>query len=228
MIGPRRLAWSCRYKEMKKQYEVYLGSQDIKREGKLCAYFRNAEGPMPSKNLKSVDPDLEWDLMAAFPQMNHPNLKRGEAVRYMKTLNSTEIDGRIIFEKDFNTGNIIHHSEEEVPLNGFCDWIAMYNYNLNISGFRLSIPNRFIESFIAGTGIVTDRLSVKWYLPFEEEVIETVSMGYEPQNEVDWSQFKKDIASLPESSKERIISLYEKKWSPTSFAKYVIDETINK
>lgn len=225
MIGPRRLAWSCKYSVMKKQYDKYLDSQKINSTGKLCAYFRFAQGPKPTENLSIIDPDLEWDIMAAYPQLNHPNEKRDLAVKYMVAANDNQIDGRMIYEKN-ESGETIFHPEREVPLPEFCDWIAKYNYNLNISGYRMSIPNRFIESFIAGTGIVTDKLSLKWYLPFDEEVKETVKMGYEPAEKVDWEGFKKDISSLENVSKERIIELYEKKWSPLAFAKYVIKETL--
>lgn len=50
--------------------------------------------------------------------------------------------------------------------------------NLNISGYRMSVPNCFIESFMVGTAIMTDELFVKWYKPFDKEVFETIGMSY--------------------------------------------------
>lgn len=224
MIGPRRLAWGCKYSALKNQYELYLRSRSVQQSKSLTAYFRYAEGPVPTSNLAKIDPDLEWDLMAYYKTLCHPNVKRDKAVKMMNSSNNPNVDGRMIFEKDGKTGAVIHHSSKEVPLDQFCDYVASFHYNLNISGFRLSIPNRFIESFIGGTAIVTDKLALKWYLPFEEEVFETVEMGYLQENEIDWEQFKQDILNLPVINKRRIIDLFETKWSPVSFAKYVITE----
>ena len=57
-----------------------------------------------------------------------------------------------------------------------------------------SIPNRFIESFIIGTGIVTEKLSVEWYKPLDKvEIFETVEMGNLPMKDVEWDKFKEDF-----------------------------------
>ena len=87
----------------------------------------------------------------------------------------------------------------------------------------MSIPNRFIESFLVGTAIMTDKLAIKWYKPFGKEVIETVPMGYLLNDKVDWSQFETDIQNLPTVSKEDVIKEYNDKWEPRVVAKYIID-----
>lgn len=227
MIGPRRLAWGCGYRAMKKQYDIYAQSRNVNQDQLMTAYFRFATGPKPTENLQQVDPDLEWDLMAYFKSLSHPNIKRDKAVKMMNSIGAKDIDGRMIYELDETTNKTIYHADKEVPLSEFCDFIASFKYNLNISGFRMSIPNRFIESFIAGTAIVTDKLSLKWYLPFEDEVIETVEMGYLQDKNVDWQGFSKDLKNLPIVEKSRILDLYEKKWSPSAFAKYIIEETLS-
>lgn len=225
MVGPRRLAWGCGYSAMKKQFDIYANSKNLEQDKLMTAYFRFATGPKPTENLQKVDPDLEWDLMAYFRFLSHPNVKRDKAVKIMNGLQDEGIDGRMIYELDETTGKTIYHADKEVPLSAFCDYIASFNYNLNISGFRMSIPNRFIESFIGGTAIVTDKLSLKWYLPFEEEVVETVEMGYLPDEKINWNHFREDLETLPKVNKDRILELFEKKWSPVAFARYVISET---
>lgn len=222
MVGPRRLAWCCKYNAMKKRYSQYLSSQNICRTKKLVAYFGNAFGPTPSKKMNNFDLDWEADLMAYIKDKgNHPNEKRAIAIDIINSLDKYCYDGRLI-----NDINNIHHKDKVVELSKFCDFIAEFSYNLNISGYRLSIPNRFIESFMAGTAIITDKLSVKWYLPFDSEVIETSEMGYKKNSAVDWDRFRNDIVNLPKISKNEIIKLFEQKWAPTSFAKYIINTTL--
>ncbi len=220
MVGPRRLAWSCKYNALNKQYQQYLKSQSNSQSKKLIAYFGNALWPKATPNISLYDLDWENDLMAFLSSNgNHPNQKRELAVNILNSL-PNDYDGRLITD-----GLGVRHKELAVPLADFCDFISSYQYNLNISGFRLSIPNRFIESFIGGTAIVTDRLYVKWFQPFNCEVYETVDMGYNPS--VDWDQFKTDITHLPNINKQDIIKLYNKKWAPKVFANYIIATTLN-
>ena len=102
-----------------------------------------------------------------------------------------------------------------------------FQYNLNISGYGMSIPNRFIESFLVGTAIVTDRLSLKWYRPFGPEVVETVPMGYLPMGKVDWTQFERDIKNLPDIDKGAVLKAFNEKWHPRKVAEYIIDEVLH-
>ena len=94
-----------------------------------------------------------------------------------------------------------------------------------MSGYRKSIPNRFIESFIVDTAIMTDELSIRWYLPFDDEVRETVEMGYLRDCDVDWAQVERDIRGLrPEADlAARVRDAYERKWSPEAVARYMLD-----
>ncbi len=227
MIGPRRLAWGCRYKDMKKRYLKYLESQSVAKEKKMMAYFGSTDTVKGSKKSTGFDLDWEPDLIAMLKKFNssHPNEKRATAVALMNELGN-QYDGRLIHE--LVNGKEVKHYKNIVPLKDFCDFIAQFEYNLNISGYRLSIPNRFIESFISGTAIITDKLQLKWYQPFGKEVVETVDMGYLPNDDVDWEQFKQDIKNLPPVAKEDVLKAYNEKWSPTAFAKYVVNTTIGR
>ena len=92
----------------------------------------------------------------------------------------------------------------------------------------MSIPSRFIESFIVGTAILTDKLSVKWFQPFEEEVVETEEMGYLLDEQINWNKVDLDIISLPKVNKQSILELYKKKWAPDVIATYIIRTCISK
>ena len=225
MIGPRRLAWGCRFKDMKRQYLKYIESQSVAKEKKHMAYFGSTDAVKGSNKQTNYDLDWEPDLIAFLKKYNssHPNEKRAKAVELINGMGEN-YDGRLIHE--LVNGREVVHRDLIVPLVDFCDFIGQFEYNLNISGYRLSIPNRFIESFISGTAILTDKLQVKWYKPFENEVIETVEMGYLPHDDVDWDKFKEDMANLPAVNKDDILKAYNEKWSPKAFAKYVVNTTI--
>ena len=72
-------------------------------------------------------------------------------------------------------------------------------------------------------GSLTDKLAIKWYKPFDTEVVETVPMGYLPMNKVDWKQFQKDLNNLPSVDPSQVIKAFEEKWSPKVVAQYIID-----
>ena len=80
---------------------------------------------------------------------------------------------------------------------------------------------------MVGTAIVTDKLHVKWFKPFEEEVIESVEMGYKTMNSVDWDSFEKDLKKLPTTNPSSIVDLYERKWGPVVVAEYIITTVKN-
>lgn len=219
MVGPRRMGWSLRSKRLYNEYETKFSHYSGERK-KLTAYFGSANYPKMTKELECFDFDWESNLMAYMKGHSHPNEKRVIATEILNHL-GTEYEGRLIQDK-----NGIVHNELVIPLEKFGEYISHFQYNLNISGFRLSIPNRFIESFMVGTCIVTDKLSVKWFKPFEHEVIETVTMGYEKDKDVDWAQFKNDMVNLPDTDRDLVKKSFLEKWAPYKFAEYVINTTL--
>ncbi|MDR1339831.1 MAG: hypothetical protein LBK58_07260 [Prevotellaceae bacterium] len=211
MIGPRRLTYGNRYKPLKAAYREYLNSSRIEKSKKLMAYFGSDESPKEMSPLYNITDCNEGVLR----KITHPNLKRGIAVSIIRKMGD-RYDGRLITENGTTYPELI------IPLPKFCDHIAQFEYNLNISGHILSIPNRFVESFMAGTAILTDKLHVKWYQPFGEEVRETVEMGYYPNEKVDWKKFEKDLSDLPKVNREKILESFHDKWSPGAAAKYIL------
>ena len=228
MVGPRRLARGNASWALEKSYRRYLSSSRITATKKLMCYFGNALGPKPSSRVEKPDFDWESDLLSWFGnRVGHPNEKRAQAAARMEGL-GTKYDARIINPAHADSGKKGRREDLVIPLRDFCDHIAHFEYNLNISGYRLSMPNRFIESFMAGTAILTDRLKLKWYLPFDKEVVETVEMGYLPLEKVDFRQFESDMKTLPAVKKEEVLEAFYRKWAPDVVAGYIVETVVGK
>lgn len=221
MLGPRSLSNGLSKQALTKGYNNYLTDRRINKTKKIMCYFGNALGPKPEK----IDrPDYLWegDILGFFKEgISHPNEKRAVVADYIAELDNS--DARVISRANADSG-LGKNENLIIPLPNFCAHVARFQYNFNVSGYCKSIPNRFIESFMVGTAIITDKLCVKWYLPFDPcEVIETIEMGYLPMQDVDWETFISDLKSLPETDPVSIIENFEKKWAPEVVAKYMLD-----
>lgn len=226
IVGFRCLADGNSYKALKRGYEEYHKNTHIPAQKKLMCYFGDDEGHLPS--VLSGPPDLDYgtDIMSLYPILDHPNHKRGIISKIIGKLGKG-YDARLIRHHDLKTGKVETHSDLIVPIRDFCEHISQFEYNCNISGHKLSVPNRFSESFITGTGIVTDKLAIKWYLPFDEEVVELDEIGYLPLDSINWEKVENEIVSLPPVSKEKITALYEKKWAPIPVARYLVTTVLS-
>jgi len=227
MLGPIASFDIYSYKLLLEGYNK-LFVNNIQKSGKLMCYFGGNKGPTPEF---SYNPDLylnELHILGYFgKQLNHPNEKRGIAARQIAAMGN-RYDSRIIKEFTEGVAAPVINQQAFIPLADYTKHISRFNYNLNISGFRKSIPFRFIYSFSVGTAIITDKLSVKWYLPFESEVVETVEMGYLPNTAVDWDAFNISLNNLPELNATEILSAFQNKWAPKAFASYIVNTCINK
>ncbi|GHU04987.1 hypothetical protein FACS1894147_10670 [Spirochaetia bacterium] len=228
MSSPRQLSWSASFHALEKSYSHFTKARYKIATKKLMCYFGNAFGPISILGkITNIDFNVEEDVMAAFKNdVHHPNEKRATAAIIIGKMGN-EYDARIISMSGSAEKNQILNRELIIPYHDFTNYVSQFQYNLNISGLRLSIPNRFIESFMVGTAIVTDKLSVRWYLPFNKEVVETIEMGYCKESQVDWVGFENDIKSLPVIHKDEILSEFNKKWAPEVVAQYIIDSVVN-
>lgn len=221
MIGPRQLSNGCSYRALKRGYKNYLVAQTFEKTKKIMCYFGNAAGPGETTNVKNPDFDWEKDIMGFYKgKVSHPNEKRKRVSEYIAKQSNS--DARIISQGNSDS-KARQNKKLIIPLSKFCKHISKFQYNMNVSGYRLSIPNRFIESFMVGTTIFTDKLHVKWYRPFDCEVRETVDMGYLPMNQVNWKKFENDLNNLPKSDPKQVIEAFNKKWAPDVVARYIID-----
>jgi len=227
MLGPSLRSNSIfSYKKLKKGYSNLFVS-NIEKKNYLMCYFGNSKGPQV--NITS-NPNLynkEADILGFFKgKITHPNVKRGIAAKLISEI-SINSDCRIINDGNYDLQGKPSNQHLFIPLRDYKHHISKFKYNLNISGHRLSIPFRFIYSFIVGTAIITDKLKVKWYRPFNKEVVETVEMGYLPIEKVDWIKFKENVSNLPDVSFKEVQSEFNSKWSPIAFTSYVIKSCQN-
>lgn len=224
MIGPRCLAKGTSRKLLEKGYSHYLKNRSLRKKSRIMCYFGNSQGPQP-ECLGAVDYDWEADLMGAFAgRVSHPNEKRAMLAELIGQAGG---DARVITNGFADTG-VTEHPELVIPLEDFCTHVSGFEYNANVSGYRLSIPNRFIESFMVGTAIFTDRLHVRWYLPFGPEVVETTDMGYLKDNDVDWARVERDMSELPSLDSQTVVDAFESKWAPEIVARYIVDTILGR
>lgn len=222
MVGTRELSKSISYKALRNAYDNYLKNQTVLKDKKYMCYFGDSKGPVASPKAVHFNEDKESELMKKYEgRINHPNEKRAIVAEILKE-KYQDADVRIIHRGNSDSGNR-HINAEPIPLDQFCKHISRFQYNINVSGYRLSIPNRFIESFMVGTAIITDKLHVRWYKDFENEVVETIEMGYLTNERVKWSDFTNLILNISENSPNSVINSYNSKWSPEAVAKYIID-----
>lgn len=226
LLAVRSMGRTYSFKALDAAYKNLLSARSVKQTEKAMCYFGNAAGPVPTVHVTEPDWDWESDIMGYYgAKMNHPNEKRAKIADIMQSLGKG-YDARVINRGNSDTGKNTN-PELVIPLKDFSKHVAKFQYNVNISGYRMSIPCRFIDSFVCGTAIATDNLHVKWYHPFGDEVTEIGEMGYLPDNEVDYAEVKEKLKNLKPVSKEYIIEQYEKYWAPDKVAQYMI-ETITK
>ena len=231
MIGPRNLAPGLSFDSLDAGFKRYLSSQKLKKFKKLMCYFGNARGPKPIvASKKNYDANNESHLMGKYIKfLHHPNEKRSIVANMIRNFSPKNLyDARIISQNESDSNNNKDNKNLIVPLNNFCEFIAQFQYNLNISGYKLSIPNRFIESFISDTAIVTDKLFVKWYKPFSKEVIQLPPMGYLPKDDINWGNIENQLKRLPDIPKGTVQKEFTRKWSPEIVAQYMIDILMTK
>jgi hypothetical protein len=225
MLGPRRLAWSIKYTALKKSYNNYIAQQNTNKTGNLMCYFGGAKGPT-IKAVQTANNNFDGEdiIMYKFGNLlHHPNEKRYQLFRIIKKMGST-CDARVINKTGVQDEPFFLATDAPIPLKDFTSHVANFKYNANVSGFRLSIPNRFIESFMVGTAIVTDALAVKWYTNFEAEVVQLPEMGYLLTAQVNWPLIEEKVNALPAIDANTVLQQYQKNWAPAAFAAYIVNE----
>lgn len=222
LLAVRSMGRGSSFKALDAAYKNLLAARNVPQSGKAMCYFGNPKGPEPSGCKKNPDFDWEADILSVYGErMNHPNEKRAKIATILEALGEG-YDARIIERGFSDKGNKIQ-SSLVIPFEDFSKHVAKFQYNINISGYRMSIPGRFMDSFVCGTAIATDNLSVKWYRPFGDEVVEMGAMGYLPDAEVDYDAIKERIKSLPPIRKQAIIDKYEEYWAPEKCAEYIVE-----
>ena len=218
MVGPRRMSYSNTFWSLNRFFKkATLLSKNKKTKSIMC-YFNNDVPPTPEAGNGVCDFDSEASLCFYYKgYINHPNIKRGRMADIVNGLGHS-CDGRIINRSDFSpTGN--KSSDLYIKLKDFPSFVSDFVWNVNISGFRLSAPNRFLESFMVGTRVFTDKLHVKWFDSFGDGVFETIDMGYELLTDSDWNKITEDLKKCLTDKKE--VDTFSK-WNPELVANYIL------
>lgn len=158
--------------------------------------------------------------------IGHPNGHRCELVKMLRSFADDKINARMINAPDRSLVG-----PEIKGDHAYGSIVSKSCWNANVSGIDMSIPFRFIDSFMTGTGVLTDSLAVKWHTPFSEAEVQDIgSMGYERPADVDWNRAAQVIGEARalstgfETRRREILDRYRKHWSPTALAQHVIDE----
>lgn len=158
-------------------------------------------------------------------RIGHPNPKRGVLVEGLRSRYGANADARII------TSDVAARRGPKLSDATFSAQAARSWHNLNVSGFRRSLPFRFCDSFLLRACVPTDALAVRWYEPLEAgtEYVDLGALGYEPDAAVDWTRvwtLLDQLASESDAQRAdratRIAQRFDQLWHPQAFASYVV------
>jgi hypothetical protein len=77
---------------------------------------------------------------------------------------------------------------------------------------------------MVGTRVFTDKLHVKWFDSFGDEVFETIDMGYEFLTDSDWDKITNDLKKC--LADEKKVDTFSK-WTPEIVANYILQSLKN-
>ncbi len=204
-----------------------------RRNGKILQQWRDAGRGKKDLALfayfgtdKGFNSGPEGVVMQRFGDLvSHPNLKRGRLVEEMRRRYPQHIDARVL------TTDRPERRGAKIADARYPEMVGRTWHNINISGFRRSLPFRFVDSFLTGACVPADELALRWYQPFElgTEVADLGPMGYEREDAVDWSRVWQVLDGLynePEAvRRERqahIADRFDRLWHPQAFARYLV------
>lgn len=209
LLGVRSLGRSIKYDDMLSFYQSLIPLNiELKKTKNIFCYFGTEEFP---KSVQRHDfHDEAHFYNSILNKKSHPNQFRGVVAKHLVR------DGNYVF-----LGGSIG---KPIPFSKFHQTLSNFKYNVNVSGFRYSIPNRFMDSFLSGTNIITDNLFVNWYVDFSEFVHEFGHVGYAYIDDVCKDVMLNHINEIDISIENNrcITDFYNTYLSPISFAKYIL------
>jgi len=201
---------------------------------KIFASFGGDKGPPPWEFADSAPAPHNYhnerSIVTLYGEkIQHPNEKRAEVVRILRKWGKADVDGRIWSSKDPEVQG------DALPWNHYLATVAESVFNINVSGFRRSLPFRFLDSFQVGCGIATDTIGTRWYRPFDKEieVVEFGDLGYESKSNTHWEKIAENLETLynsielKDNRSDAIREMFATKWHPKRLAEYFIEECVN-
>lgn len=220
--------------DLKRNLKVLESNASIRvasKKNRIFASFGGDQGPRAweTSDLPPAPHNFrnERSIVSLYgEQIQHPNEKRAEIVRILRKWGFDDIDARIWNSKDSTIQG------DALAWPDYLKTVCASAFNVNVSGFRRSLPFRFLDSFQVGCGIATDTLGVKWYVPFDQEieVVEYGDLGYESMENTDWGGIENrlreiyDGIDLSKDSGDELRQMFAKKWHPESLGRYFINE----
>lgn len=213
LIGIRNLGNNIDFDKMRKKYISIIKSSTMNKniKDKFFIYFGSDQ--YDERVFKDNYYDEGFFYSKLSDKKSHPNEFRGDVVRWFQSNKNS-----CCYLGSESIGNYISLPEYHSKL-------SRYHYNINVSGFRYSIPNRFMDSFITNTRVLTDNLYIKWYVDFSDYVYEYGEVGYKKQSDLDKKSIYKRIECADKYFEERdnnINKFFNDYLSPKAFAKYVL------
>jgi hypothetical protein len=220
--------------DLKRNLKVLETNRSIPAEKKRLRIFASFGGDRGPPSWKENDSfpaphnyHNERTIVTRYGEaIQHPNEKRAELVRILRRWGVPDVDGRIWSSKDPEIQG------DALEWNVYLKTVAASVFNINVSGFRRSLPFRFLDSFQVGCGIATDTIGTRWYQPFDSdlEVVEIGDLGYEAKDSIDWTVVENrlrkiyDAIDLDRNRSDEIRQLFATKWHPRCLATYFVQQ----
>lgn len=162
--------------------------------------------------------------------IQHPNEKRAEIVRILRKWGKSDVDARIWSSKDPEIQG------DALKWPDYLKTVSQSVFNVNVSGFRRSLPFRFLDSFQMGCGIATDTIGTRWYREFDSEIecVEYGDLGYEAKANVDLESIEANLqeiydqVDLSQNRTDEIREMFREKWHPHPLAKYFVESCLDR
>jgi hypothetical protein len=198
---------------------------------RILASFGSAKSPPPRTPQTPLPApynfESEGTLLARWGErVHHPNKKRARVVEILNGFGKPGIEARL-WRNNPNA--------KPIGDDDYMRAVGRALVNVNISGFRRSLPFRFMDTFLGCGAVATDTLAIRWYREFEKgvEIFDLGDLGYEPEEEVNWTKLNHTLEALYEKTTnfqqnaKDVRALYERKWAPSVFASHFLNECIS-
>lgn len=213
LIGIRALGASLNLEKIDSFYNNLLLNRKYEERNGSFVYFGSSNFDQKVYSNCYHDEGYFWRKLSS--SKSHPNFFR----QYL-ALNNQGNDS-YTYLGDSDIGN-------PIDFKYYFSKLSTYRTNINVSGLRNSMPNRFMDSFLTGCSVATDNLYVKWYVDISDLVFEYGDVSYINLNVKEKQDILDKIKAYePKLSPAEIYKFYDDYLSPKAFAEYVVSTAIS-